>query len=168
MPFKHYVIVMAAFVTVYICSNLIGPAKAAKPFGFTFGAGELFFPISCIYGDILTDIRRRSATGAFSPSANRADRRGRWRSPTCRAPSAGRRRASAGCARAKRAGGGFRLLTSRQAAIEKEMAGYNREKEQLKAWLAAPGAYSETMKDELKAKVARQGEVTWQLERIVT
>ena len=47
------------------------------------------------------------------------------------------------------------------------MAGYNREKEQLKAWLAAPGAYSETMKDELKAKVARQGEVTWQLERIV-
>jgi len=54
--FKYYDLVMAAFVTVYICSNLIGPAKAATLFGFTFGAGVLFFPISYIFGDILTEV----------------------------------------------------------------------------------------------------------------
>jgi ATP-binding cassette, subfamily F, member 3 len=61
-----------------------------------------------------------------------------------------------------------RPIAVRQAAIEKEMAGYNREKEQLDAWLAAPEAYAEAMKDELKANVARQGEVTWQLARLET
>jgi queuosine precursor transporter len=54
--YKYYDLVMAAFVTVYICSNLIGPAKAATLFGFTFGAGVLFFPISYIFGDILTEV----------------------------------------------------------------------------------------------------------------
>jgi len=61
-----------------------------------------------------------------------------------------------------------RPLASRQTAIEREMSGYNREKEQLDAWLAAPDAYSEAMKDELRAKLARQGEVTWQLARLET
>jgi ATP-binding cassette subfamily F protein 3 len=61
-----------------------------------------------------------------------------------------------------------RPIASRQAAIEKEMAGYNREKEQLDAWLAAPEAYAEAAKDELKTKVARQGEVMWQLARLET
>jgi hypothetical protein len=52
---------MVAFVVVLVCSNLIGPAKAAtltlpifRP--VTFGAGVLFFPISYIFGDILTEI----------------------------------------------------------------------------------------------------------------
>jgi len=61
-----------------------------------------------------------------------------------------------------------RPITARQAAIEKEMAGYNSEKDQLDAWLAAPDAYADAMKDELKAKVARQGEVVWQLARLET
>jgi len=61
-----------------------------------------------------------------------------------------------------------RPIASRQAAIEKEMAGYNREKEQIDAWLAAPDAYAEAMKDELKSRVARQGEVNWQLARLET
>src|SRR6516165_12535933 len=52
---------MAAFVTVLICSNLIGPAKIAQadlPLigDFTFGAGVLFFPISYVFGDILTEV----------------------------------------------------------------------------------------------------------------
>jgi uncharacterized integral membrane protein (TIGR00697 family) len=52
---------MAAFVTVLICSNLIGPAKAASinlPMigPVTFGAGVLFFPISYIFGDVLTEV----------------------------------------------------------------------------------------------------------------
>ncbi|OGA68410.1 MAG: hypothetical protein A3F77_01395 [Betaproteobacteria bacterium RIFCSPLOWO2_12_FULL_67_28] len=52
---------MAAFVTVLICSNLIGPAKIAQvdfPLvgALTFGAGVLFFPISYVFGDILTEV----------------------------------------------------------------------------------------------------------------
>ncbi|MDH4095871.1 MAG: queuosine precursor transporter [Betaproteobacteria bacterium] len=52
---------MAAFVTVLICSNLIGPAKISQvelPVLGTlvFGAGVLFFPISYVFGDILTEV----------------------------------------------------------------------------------------------------------------
>ncbi|HEY0563701.1 MAG TPA: queuosine precursor transporter [Methylophilus sp.] len=59
--FKYYDIIMAAFVTVLVCSNLIGPAKVtqidAPLLGtLTFGAGVLFFPISFIFGDILTEV----------------------------------------------------------------------------------------------------------------
>jgi uncharacterized integral membrane protein (TIGR00697 family) len=53
--------VMAAFVTVLICSNLIGPAKIAHltlPVvgDVIFGAGVLFFPISYVFGDVLTEV----------------------------------------------------------------------------------------------------------------
>jgi uncharacterized integral membrane protein (TIGR00697 family) len=59
--YRYYEFVMAAFVTVLICSNLIGPAKIAQVdlpiFGaFVFGAGVLFFPISYVFGDILTEV----------------------------------------------------------------------------------------------------------------
>ncbi len=52
---------MAAFVTVLICSNLIGPAKIAQVDialigAVSFGAGVLFFPISYVFGDILTEV----------------------------------------------------------------------------------------------------------------
>ena len=59
--FRYYELVMAAFVVVLICSNLIGPAKISQIdvplFGvITFGAGVLFFPISYVFGDILTEV----------------------------------------------------------------------------------------------------------------
>jgi len=54
--YKYYDLVMAAFVTVLLCANLIGAAKRATLFGFTFGAGVLFFPISYIFGDVLTEV----------------------------------------------------------------------------------------------------------------
>ena len=59
--FRYYDLVMAAFVTVLLCSNFIGAAKQATvtlPFlgAVTFGAGVLFFPISYIFGDILTEV----------------------------------------------------------------------------------------------------------------
>ena len=59
--YKYYDLIMAAFVTVLVCSNLVGPAKVtqiqAPIFGIlTFGAGVLFFPISFIFGDILTEV----------------------------------------------------------------------------------------------------------------
>ena len=55
--YRYYDFVMAAFVTVLICSNLIGPAKIVQ-FGDlpAFGAGVLFFPISYVFGDILTEV----------------------------------------------------------------------------------------------------------------
>lgn len=59
--YRYYELVMVGFVAVYLCSNLIGPAKAAQlelPIigAFTFGAGVLFFPLSYVFGDILTEV----------------------------------------------------------------------------------------------------------------
>jgi uncharacterized integral membrane protein (TIGR00697 family) len=55
--YRYYDFVMAAFVTVLICSNLIGPAKIVQLDGWpAFGAGVLFFPISYVFGDILTEV----------------------------------------------------------------------------------------------------------------
>lgn len=59
--YRYYDFVMAAFVTVLLCSNFIGAAKQATvslPLlgEVTFGAGVLFFPISYIFGDILTEV----------------------------------------------------------------------------------------------------------------
>ena len=59
--FRYYDLVLAAFVTVLVCSNLIGPAKIATldlPVvgNVVFGAGVLFFPISYIFGDVLTEV----------------------------------------------------------------------------------------------------------------
>src|SRR5258708_20675043 len=55
-PYRYYDLVMAAFVTVLLCANLIGASKVASLWGFTFGAGVLFFPISYVFGDVLTEV----------------------------------------------------------------------------------------------------------------
>jgi len=73
--YKYYDLVMAAFVVVLLCSNMIGPGKSCAfdvglniiPAYFedtgwhltgllVFGAGNLFFPISYIFGDVLTEV----------------------------------------------------------------------------------------------------------------
>ena len=59
--YRYYDFVMAAFVTVLLCSNFIGAAKQAVITlpglgAISFGAGVLFFPISYIFGDILTEV----------------------------------------------------------------------------------------------------------------
>ncbi|MDZ4722842.1 MAG: queuosine precursor transporter [candidate division Zixibacteria bacterium] len=54
--YKYYDLIMALFVTVLLCSNLIGPAKIWSIGGYSFGAGILFFPISYVFGDILTEV----------------------------------------------------------------------------------------------------------------
>ena len=59
--YAYYDWVMAAFVCVLLCSNFIGAAKQAVidvPFlgPIPFSAGILFFPISYIFGDILTEV----------------------------------------------------------------------------------------------------------------
>lgn len=59
--YKYYDLIMAAFVTVLLCANLIGVHKVSSvelPFygEYIFGAGVLFFPISYLFGDILTEV----------------------------------------------------------------------------------------------------------------
>ncbi|HEY5611754.1 MAG TPA: queuosine precursor transporter [Thermoanaerobaculia bacterium] len=54
--YKYYDFVMAAFVTVLLTANIIGAAKIVNVGGFNFGAGILFFPLSYIFGDILTEV----------------------------------------------------------------------------------------------------------------
>lgn len=64
--YRYYDLLMVAFVTVLLCSNLIGPAKVGYvtfPFALpllgenlSFGAGNLFFPLGYIFGDVLTEV----------------------------------------------------------------------------------------------------------------
>ena len=59
--FRYFDYVMAAFVAILLLSNLIGAGKRAVIdlpwFGeVPFGAGVLFFPISYVIGDILTEV----------------------------------------------------------------------------------------------------------------
>lgn len=64
--YRYYDLLMVAFVTVLLCSNLIGPGKVCAvtlPFGvpligtvLVFGAGNIFFPISYVFGDIMTEV----------------------------------------------------------------------------------------------------------------
>jgi queuosine precursor transporter len=59
--YRYYNFIMAAFAVVLVCSNIIGPGKITEiqaPLlgSLTFGAGIMFFPISFIFGDILTEV----------------------------------------------------------------------------------------------------------------
>jgi queuosine precursor transporter len=58
---RYYDLAMAAFAVILICSNLIGAGKPAQldlPLWgtVTFGAGILFFPLSYVLGDVLTEV----------------------------------------------------------------------------------------------------------------
>lgn len=55
-PLRYYDLVMAAFVAVLLLSNIIGASKLASVNSFVFGAGILFFPISYVLGDVLTEV----------------------------------------------------------------------------------------------------------------
>jgi hypothetical protein len=54
--YKYYDLVMAAFVTVLLCSGVIGVQKVSKIGSFEFGTAILFFPLSYIFGDVLTEV----------------------------------------------------------------------------------------------------------------
>lgn len=60
-PPRYYDLLVVGMTTVLLCSNLIGPAKVCQlhlPWlgDVRFGAGNLFFPISYIFGDVLTEV----------------------------------------------------------------------------------------------------------------
>ena len=75
--FRYFEYVMAAFVAILLLSNIIGAAKLSTVAGFTFGAGILFFPVSYVIGDILTEVygyaraRRVIWTGFAAGLSNR-------------------------------------------------------------------------------------------------
>jgi uncharacterized PurR-regulated membrane protein YhhQ (DUF165 family) len=59
--FRYFDFVMAAFVAILLLSNVIGAGKRAEIelplIGlWPFGAGILFFPLSYVIGDILTEV----------------------------------------------------------------------------------------------------------------
>ena len=58
---RYFDFVMAAFVTILLLSNVIGAGKVAvvdlPAIGpWPFGAGILFFPVSYVIGDVLTEV----------------------------------------------------------------------------------------------------------------
>ena len=59
--FRYYDLLMAAFVAILLLSNVIGASKPSYiplPDGtqWSFGAGVLFFPVSYVIGDVLTEV----------------------------------------------------------------------------------------------------------------
>lgn len=47
---------MAAFVATMLCTNLIGAEKPITVLGLTVSGGSLFFPLSYLFGDLLTEV----------------------------------------------------------------------------------------------------------------
>ncbi|KGI77657.1 queuosine precursor transporter [Oleiagrimonas soli] len=59
--FRYYDLMVGGMVAVLLSANLIGPAKVGivtLPLlgAVSFGAGNLFFPFSYIFGDVLTEV----------------------------------------------------------------------------------------------------------------
>lgn len=54
--YRYYDLLMVAFVTVLICSEFIAASKVARIGSYNFGAGVVFFPLSYLFGDILTEV----------------------------------------------------------------------------------------------------------------
>jgi uncharacterized integral membrane protein (TIGR00697 family) len=58
--YRYYDLIMAGFVCVLLCANLIGVSKVAQleiaGHQLRFGAGNLFFPLSYLFGDVLTEV----------------------------------------------------------------------------------------------------------------
>ena len=54
--YRYFDYLMVAFVTILICSSFIASSKRAHLGSFTFGAGVVFFPLSYLFGDILTEV----------------------------------------------------------------------------------------------------------------
>ncbi|GGY39735.1 queuosine precursor transporter [Parvularcula lutaonensis] len=71
--FKYFDLLLAATCVIVVCSNIIGAGKVADIGGFAFGAGVLFFPLSYVLGDVLTEVygykRARRAIRAATAAA---------------------------------------------------------------------------------------------------
>jgi uncharacterized integral membrane protein (TIGR00697 family) len=54
--YKYLDFIMVGFVTSLLCANLIGVTKVWSVGGLEFGSTIIFFPISYLFGDILTEV----------------------------------------------------------------------------------------------------------------
>ena len=54
--YRYYDFVMAAFVVLLLCSNLIGAGKVCEVAGLRVSAAIFFFPMSYLLGDVLTEV----------------------------------------------------------------------------------------------------------------
>ncbi len=59
--YRFYDVLLSASVAILLCSNLIGPGKTVAVHlpgvgSVSFGAGNIFFPISYIFGDVFTEV----------------------------------------------------------------------------------------------------------------
>jgi uncharacterized integral membrane protein (TIGR00697 family) len=61
-PYKYLDVVVGTFVAVLIISNLASSAKIVTLGPFTFDGGTLLFPLSYIFGDVLTEVYGYSAS----------------------------------------------------------------------------------------------------------
>ncbi len=95
--------------------------------------------------------RAADASGANVSSASAVDRRAQRR-----ADAAARQKSYAQ----------RKPLADRLAKTERELDALVIERQVLEDWLAAADAYTEANKETLKAKLARQGDVTWRLARL--
>ena len=103
------------------------------------------------YRDWVLDARRRGRSEPSADAAAAPDRKSRKREEA----EARQRLADA-----------KKPLLARQAALERDMGALAKEMEALDAWLASEDAYTEAAREELKEKIARQGELTWELARL--
>ncbi len=54
--YKYYDLLMASFVIVLLCSGVIGVQKVSILWGVPFGTAIIFFPLSYLFGDVLTEV----------------------------------------------------------------------------------------------------------------
>lgn len=54
--YHYYDLIQVAFVVVLLTSNLVSASKRTQIGPVVFGAGVIFFPLSYVFGDILTEV----------------------------------------------------------------------------------------------------------------
>jgi uncharacterized integral membrane protein (TIGR00697 family) len=72
--FRFYEFLMAGACVIVVCSNIIGANKFGMVGSFTFASGVLFFPLSYVIGDVMTEVygyarARRVAWASFAAAA---------------------------------------------------------------------------------------------------
>jgi len=110
------------------------------------------------YRDWVLDARRRAATAGGTALVAADAGPARDRKAQRRTEAAARQRAYAQ----------KKPLLDRQAKVEQTMEALGAEKKAIDEWLGSPEAYTDANRDALKEKLARQGDITWQLARLET
>ncbi len=55
-PYRYYDLILGGFVAVLLLSNLVAAPKLMQAGPWTIGAGVLCFPLSYLFGDVLTEV----------------------------------------------------------------------------------------------------------------